>query len=103
MPLSNRDGTPIDPVPFAVVGGLAFMLLLSVGPLYGLAYGLSLPVSLAVSTVLYAVVAVGAFYRQVWDAHPRRETPVRMRAEQLFHGALAFAVVLVAVTLPLVT
>jgi len=103
MPFSNRDGTPIDPVPFAVVCGLAFMLLLSVGPLYGLAYGLSLPVSLAVSAVLYAVVTVVAFDRLVWDAYPRSETPVRMRAEQLFYAALAFAAVLVAVTLPLVT
>ncbi|AFO56896.1 hypothetical protein NJ7G_1652 [Natrinema sp. J7-2] len=35
MHLRNRHGVRIDPVPFVVVVGLAFMFLLSFGPLYG--------------------------------------------------------------------
>lgn len=102
MSLPNRRGTPVDPVPFVVVSGLAFMVLFSFGPLYGLAFGLSLPTALAVSGIVFLTVVGLAFYRQVWNARPPGEISVQMRAEQLLYGALAFAVVVVAATLPLV-
>jgi protein-S-isoprenylcysteine O-methyltransferase Ste14 len=102
MALPNRHGAPVDPVPFVVVSGLAFMLSFSFGPLYGLAFGLSLPTALAVSGMAFLVVAALAFYRQVWNARPTGETSVAMRAEQLLYGALAFAVVVAGATLPLV-
>ena len=102
MALPNRYGTPVDPVPFVVVSGLAFMLSFSFGPLYGLAFGLSLPTALAVSGIAFLLVAALAFYHQVWAARPTGETSVALRAEQLLYAALAFAVVVVAATLPLV-
>ncbi|MFQ3285538.1 hypothetical protein [Natronomonas sp.] len=102
MSLPNRRGTPVDPVPFVVISGLAFMLLFSFGPLYGLAFGLSLPTALATSGIVFLAVAGLAFYRQVWNARPPGEISVQMRAEQLLYGALAFAVIVVAATLPLV-
>ncbi len=102
MRASNRHGTPIDPVPFVVVAGLACMLLLSFGPLYGQAFGLSLLTALAVSVALSVGAVTVAFYRQVWTATPLEEAPVEMRAERLFYGTLAFAVVVLALTLPLV-
>ncbi|MES3516767.1 MAG: hypothetical protein PPP58_03780 [Natronomonas sp.] len=102
MPLRNGRGAPIDPVPFIVVVGLAFMLLLSLGPLYGQAFGLPLSTAIAVSTLLFVVVAAGAFYWQVWDARPRADgVPVEMRAERLFYGMVALGVIIVAVTLPI--
>lgn len=101
MRLPNRHGTPIDPVPAIVVSGLGCMLALSFGPLYGQAFGLSLSVSLLISAVISAAVTVAAFYWQVWDARPLGETSVGMRAERLFYGALAFGVIVVALTLPI--
>ncbi len=101
MRLSNRRGVPIDPVPFIVVTGLGCMLLLSFGPLYGQAFGLSLSSALLVSITLSAVVTVGAFYWEVWDGTPAAETPVELRAERLYYGTLAFAVIFVVLTLPL--
>lgn len=102
MRLSNRYGTPIDPVPFIVVTGVACMVLLSFGPLYGQAFGLSLRVALFISVTLSIVATVVAFYRQVWTATPLDEAPVGMRIERLFYGMIAFAVIVVALTVPLV-
>ena len=102
MRLSNRRGESIDPVPFVVVAGLASMILLSFGPLYGLAFGLSLSVALFVSIALAAAVTGLSFYWQVWQATPLKEAPTEMRLERLFYGGLAFAVIFVTLTLALV-
>ena len=101
MPLQNRHGAPVDPVPFVVLCGLAFMISFSFGPLYGLAFGLSLPTALAASGTVFLAVTALAFYRLVWTARPPGEVSVQMRAEQLLYGTLAFAVVVAAATLPL--
>lgn len=101
MRLSNRNGTPVDPVPFVVVSGLACMLLLSFGPLYGQAFGFSLSASLLGSIVVSVGVTVASFYWQVWDTYPLEMPPVEIRFERLFYGSLAFGVILVALTLPL--
>ncbi|MEF8778781.1 MAG: hypothetical protein V5A36_07705 [Natronomonas sp.] len=101
MWFSNRHGTPVDPVPFFVVSGLACMLALSFGPLYGQAFGLSLPMSLLISAVVSVTVTIASFYWQVWDTYPLEATPVEIRFERLFYGALAFGVIIVALTLPL--
>jgi hypothetical protein len=100
MPLPNRYGTPIDPVPFVVVSGLGCMLSLSFGPLYGQAFGLSLSVALPAAVALSIAITAASFYWQVWDASPPAETAVAIRVERLFYGAVAFGVVLVALTLP---
>lgn len=101
MSLSNRHGTPVDPVPFIVVAGLSSMLLLSFGPLYGQAYGLPLWAALTVSVACSLLATALAFYWQVWDARPVAEAPIEPRVQRLFYGALAFAVVVVGLTVPL--
>lgn len=103
MGLRNRDGRPVDPVPFGVVTGLALMLALSLGPLYGLAYGLSLPAGLAVSAGVFLATAVAAYHRLVRTARPAaRGAATPLRAQRLLYAGLAFAAVIVGLTLPLV-
>jgi len=79
MRLRNRHGSHVDPVPFVVVAGLTFMILLSFGPLYGQALGLSIETAIALSGALFAVATVVAFHRQVWCGPPgrRRSAPSR--------------------------
>jgi hypothetical protein len=90
----NRDGRPVDPVPFVVVAGLGGMLALSVGPLYGLAYGLSLRVALA--------VAAGAYHQLVRGARPAGAPgPTAADADWLLYVAVAFGVVLAGLSVPL--
>ena len=104
MHLRNRHGTHVDPVPFVVVVGLSFMVLLSFGPLYGQALGLSLGTALALSSVLFAVAAVTAFHQQVWTARPdlRGEVAAAVRAERLFYAIPILAALIVALAVPLV-
>ncbi len=104
MQLSNRDGVAVDPVPFVVIAGLAALFLLSFGPLYGQALGVPLSIGLAGSVALSAVAAVVAYYRQVWTARPdiEAELPAGLRAERLFHLMAVLAVVIVALSIPLV-
>jgi len=101
MRIRNRNGTPIDPVPFFVVVGLAFMILLSFGPLYGLALGLPLDIAIAASTVLFIVTAIGAYYRQVWTARPEvADVPVSVRGERLFYLILVLMALVLALAVP---
>ena len=104
MRLRNRHGSHVDPVPFVVVVGLSFMVLLSFGPLYGQAMGLSLEAALALSTALFAVSAVTAFYRQVWTARPdlANEVSAAVRAQRLFYLIPILAALIVALAVPLV-
>lgn len=103
MHLRNRDGHPFDPVPFFVSAGLMGMLLFSVGPLYGLSYGYSVATSLYVAAVTTVVVTAVAYHRLVWTATPHWVTiPAQFRFERLLYLAVAFGLVLVALSLPLV-
>ena len=105
MELRNRQGTPVDPVPFLVVAGLSFMLLLSFGPLYGQALGTSLEVAIAGSFGLFLAVVALAYYWQVWTARPRavhvQGVPVGIRAERLFYLMIVLAAIVVGLALPL--
>ncbi|WP_408957388.1 hypothetical protein [Natrinema sp. 74] len=101
MPLRNRRGVPVDPVPFVVVVGLSFMLLLSFGPLYGQALGLSLEAAIAASAALFVVAAVIAFHRQVWNAHPHALVPSSLRAQRLFALIPILTALIVALAVPL--
>jgi hypothetical protein len=100
----NRRGDPIDAVPFAVCVGLAFMFTMSLGPLYGLAYGLSLAQSLAVSALGFCALGVVAYRQLVRSAPPvdAGPLPVEPRFARLLYAGVGFAVVLVALTVPLV-
>ena len=102
MRARNQDGDPVDPVPFLVSAGMSVMLLFSTGPLYGLAYGLSVRASLVLSAV--GAVAVGAFayHRLVWIATPPWvQVPAELRFQRLLYIALAFGVVLLGLSVPL--
>jgi hypothetical protein len=99
----NRDGTPVDPVPFLVVAALAFLMAFSFGPVYAGAVGLSLPVGLALSAGLFVAATVGAYVRLVWNARPalRAEIPPETRLARLVYGALCLALVMLLLALPL--
>lgn len=103
MALRNREGSPIDPVPFIVVTGLGFMLLLSFGPLYVQALGGSLPTALAASASVWVVVTVVAYHRYVWAARPNTaDVPSSIRAERLFYAMVALGVIIVGLAIPLI-
>ncbi|WP_126661946.1 hypothetical protein [Haloterrigena salifodinae] len=104
MRLRNRHGSRVDPVPFVVVVGLTFMVLLSFGPLYGQALGLSLEAAIAVSVALFAVATVAAYHRQIWTARPelRGHVSAAVRAERLFYLIPILAALIVALAVPLV-
>lgn len=105
MPLRNRAGDPVDPVPFLVVVGFAFLLVYSTGPIYLRAlFGVDLGVALAGSTAVFLVASVGAYYRFVHTDRPdlRGETPAEWRYRRLWYGGLALALLFVLLTLLLV-
>jgi cytochrome b561 len=99
----NRDGTPVDPVPFLVVAALAFLVVFSFGPVYAGAVGLSLPVGIALSAGLFVAATVGAYVRLVWNSRPalRAEVPPETRLARLVYGALCLALVMLLLALPL--
>jgi ABC-type uncharacterized transport system permease subunit len=86
-----------------VTTGLAFTLVFSFGPLYGLAYGLSLPVALGASAVGFAAVTLAAHRRLVRSAPPADAGPLPPgpRFERLLYGGIGLGVALLALTLPL--
>lgn len=103
MPFRNREGATVDPVPYLVVASLAFLLCFSFGPVYCLALGSSLPVAVAVSTLVFAGLAVGAYHQMVWTTRPELhgEVPAVQRLYRLFYLGVLFAVVFLALSLPL--
>lgn len=104
MRLTNGRGDPVDPVPFLVVASVAFLLVYSTGPLYlNALLGVPFPVGLAGSTVVFVAATVAAYRRFVRDARPdlRGEVPAAGRYRRLWYGALALALLLVLLTLPL--
>lgn len=98
----NRDGRPVDPVPFVVVAGLGAMLTLSAGPLYGLAYGLSLRAALAASAAVTVALAAGAYHQFVWRATPASVAAPTTEADRLYYLGLALGAAIVGLSLPLV-
>jgi hypothetical protein len=98
MRLSNRDGSPVDPVPFVVVALLSGLILVSWGPLYLKEHGVSEGFAVGVSVAL-SVVAVGvSYHRYVWTADPqvRQEVPAVERYRRLVYGIAIGVVVLLA-------
>ncbi|WP_435063405.1 hypothetical protein [Halobaculum sp. EA56] len=103
MPLRNRAGDPVDPVPFLVVVGFAFLLVFSTGPIYLRALlGVDLATAIAGSTAVFLAATAGAYHRFVRTDRPdlRGETPVAWRYRRLWIGALLLALLLVLLSLP---
>ena len=103
MKLRNRNGTPVDPVPFAVSSLLGFLLCLSFGPGYLLAFDVPLWAGVATSTGVAAVLAAASFHRYVWTLDPamRAEVPAEFRLKRLLYGAVILGLVLAGLSLPL--
>lgn len=91
----NREGEPVDPVPFAVVAGSTWLFCLSFGPLYLDAFAVPWPRGLAVSAATALVTTLWAYRRYVWDVDPavQRELPADLRFRRLCYGAFVFGVV----------
>lgn len=100
---TNCEGESVDPVPFLVVVGLAFMLVFSAAPFY-VAYvvGVDLLTGFLVATALFLAVVAAAWYRFVWTYRPEllAEVPVERRLQRLYYGMIAFAVLLFGLTIP---
>lgn len=102
MDVRNRDGDPVDPVPFLVSAGMGVLLLFSLGPLYGLAYGLPVWAGLAVATACTVAVSAFAYHRLVWTAPPPWVTiSPEHRFRRLVYIGIAFGLLLCAVSVPL--
>ncbi|MDB2281409.1 hypothetical protein PM030_05935 [Halorubrum ezzemoulense] len=101
--LRNRRGDPIDPIPFLVTTGLAFALVFSFGPLYGLAYGLSLSAALVLSALGFVGVAIVAYRQLVRSAPPvgAGALPADLRFERLLYAGVVLGIAFLALTLPL--
>ncbi|MEZ3165291.1 hypothetical protein ABNG03_09415 [Halorubrum sp. RMP-47] len=101
--LSNRRGEPVDPIPFLVTTGLAFALVFSFGPLYGLAYGLSLSGALALSALGFGATAWVAYCQLVRAAPPVDAGPLPSgpRFERLLYAGVGLGLAFLALTLPL--
>lgn len=102
MDAQNRDGDPVDPVPFLVSVGMTVMLLFSVGPLYGQAYGLPVWACLTIATASTVAVSAVAYHRLVWTAPPPWVTiSPQLRFQRLIYIGVAFGLFLLALTVPL--
>ncbi|MDR5673763.1 putative membrane protein [Halalkaliarchaeum sp. AArc-CO] len=96
MQLRNREGTPIDPVPFLVAALLAATIAIAWGPVYLLEFGVDLAVAVAVSVAVAAVSVAVAYYRLVWTANPtiREEVPADVRFRKFLYAILVAVIVL---------
>ncbi len=102
--MRNREGTPVDPVPFLVVSALGFTVSFSFGPIYVMEFGASLPLALLVATGVTAVTAAVAYHRYVWTERPtlRGEVPAGDRFRRLLYGVAGGFLLVAALALPLV-
>ncbi|WP_411964866.1 hypothetical protein [Haloferax sp. YSMS24] len=102
MNLRNRHGKSVDAVPFIVVASLAFMFVISLGPLYGTLFGVPIAMGVVASLVVSVGCGCAAFYRFVWAFDPefRSEIPASVRFKNLGYAALAFFLVLVLLLIP---
>ena len=104
MQLRNRDGTPVDGVPFLVTTAAAFLVTYSFGPVYCLELGLRPPAAVAVTTAAFLAVAAVTYHRFVWTVSPvaREEVPAAQRLLRLVYGVVAATLLMLALSLPLV-
>jgi hypothetical protein len=103
MRLRNREGTPVDAVPFLVVTAMAGLIAFSFGPVYCIAVGLEGPAIVGVPALVCVGAICVAYYRLVHTARPelRGELPPEQRVGGLLYAALVGAALLVALSLPL--
>lgn len=100
--LRNREGERVDPIPFLVATGTAFLVTFSFGPVYCLALGLPIEAGLLACSLVFAGLTLAAHHRLVREHRPtlRGEVPPELRVRQLFYVALVAVGVLLLLTLP---
>ena len=103
--LSNRDGHRVDPVPFLVVTGLAFLGSFTFVPIYCLTLGLPMTYSAGAGVFVFGSLTAVAYHRMVWASTPelQGEVPAETRLLRLFYGALVVGGVLLSLTLLLLS
>jgi len=103
MTVCNREGSPVDPVPFLVVTALSAMVLVSFGPIYLSAFGLPLSIGLAVSGAVTLVVAIGSYHQLVWTHDPARmaAVPAADRFRRLLYAIAILVGLAVLLSIPL--
>ncbi|WP_251329023.1 hypothetical protein [Haloplanus pelagicus] len=103
MRLRNREGTPVDAVPFLVVTAMSGLVAFSFGPVYCLAVGLEGTAVVGVPALACVGAVAVAYHRLVYTARPelRGEIPPEQRLLGLFYTALVGAALLAALSLPL--
>ena len=103
MELTNRHGTPVDPVPFLVVAITGLLVSYVYFPGYFLALGASVPLAVTGATMVATVVCWWAYYRYCWSMRPdlRREVPSAVRFHRIVYGMGILAGILVLLAIPL--
>jgi hypothetical protein len=97
----NRDGRPIDPVPFLVAASTAALGSYSFVPAYCLSLGLPLTVGLALATLVFLVAVGLAYHRLVRTLRADRgDVPAALRLRSLFYVALVVGALFVLGSLP---
>ena len=98
----NRDGKPVDPVPFLVVVLTGFLVTYAWGPLYFAALGFTLVEALAVVTVLFLAIMAWAYHRLVRhaDVASTRDVPTDHRLSWLLYAVAIGIALVVLLALP---
>lgn len=101
----NRDGDPVDPVPFLVVTGFALLGSFTFVPVYCLALGVSMEYSVGTGVLVFGTLTAVAYHRMVWESRPELlgEVPAETRLLRLVYGALVVGGVLLLLTLLLLS
>ena len=96
MKLTNREGTPVDPVPFLVIALLSATAAIAWGPVYLLGFDVALTRAVAASVGLAVACVIVTYHRFVWVASPtrRREVPLYVQFRKFLY-AIAIGVLLV--------
>jgi hypothetical protein len=99
--LQNSEGERVDPVPFVVVTGMAFLVCYSFFPVYFLSFGVRLPVAIALTTGIFLALAVAAYSRLVRTVRPeiKQEVPAEVRLQKIFYYAIIVTGVFFLLTL----
>ncbi len=100
MKPTNRDGDPVDPVPFLVTGVLLLTAVISWGPAYLLGFDVTYRLAIGISAVV-ALGTVGISYHQlVWTVNPttRQEVPVEVRIHKLAYAVVIGIIVTLTLT-----
>lgn len=99
--LRNDEGEKVDPVPFIVVTGIAFVGCYSFFPVYFLTLGIQVPVGLVITTGIFLVLAGSAYSRFVRKVRPeiRQEVPAKLRLQKIIYAAIAVTGLFILLTM----